>query len=396
MAWYNNFGYWVSEKLNPAQPYYTEKTVGSNEPTFTYQQAYETLEVVNRGTNIIVDDVSEIDFMVGDSLGIDPKQKGVRKVQVDRVLNKQPNPYQDLSSFRRNCIIDYIIDGNIFIFWDAPASAMYHLPASSMKIHASEKTYVDHYTYNEDVKFKPNEIIHIKENSFRSIYRGTSRLHPALKTMVLTNNMKSFQSNFFKNGAVPGLVIKHPSSLGPRLKQKLISSWQQSYNPDGGGRRPMILDSGMDLESVNSTNFKELDFQTAIADNEKIILKALGVPPIMLDSGNNANLKPNMRMYYLETIMPILEKMASAYEAFFGYELTADTSEITSLRPEISEQAAYYTSLVNTGLITPNEARDALGFEQMPNADDLRIPANIAGSAGNPLEGGRPTETEEN
>ena len=62
-------------------------------------------------------------------------------------------------------------------------------------------------------------------------------------------------------------------------------------------------------ETSSNINFKELDFQSAISENEKIILKALGVPPIMLDSGNNANIRPNMRMYYLETILPIVRKM---------------------------------------------------------------------------------------
>jgi hypothetical protein len=60
----------------------------------------------------------------------------------------------------------------------------------------------------------------------------------------------------------------------------------------------------------------------------------------------------------------------------------------------LSDQASYFSSLVNTGIITPNEARTVLGFDSMPGHDDLRVPANIAGSAGNPSEGGRPaTET---
>jgi len=48
--------------------------------------------------------------------------------------------------------------------------------------------------------------------------------------------------------------------------------------------------------------------------------------------------------------------------------------------------------LVNTGIISPNEARDALGFASVEGYDDLRVPANIAGSAANPDEGGRPVE----
>ena len=59
------------------------------------------------------------------------------------------------------------------------------------------------------------------------------------------------------------------------------------------------------------------------------------------------------------------------------------------------DQAQYYSALVNTGIISPNEARDHLGFDPVEGYDELRVPANIAGSAANPDEGGRPTEIDE-
>ena len=67
MAWYNNiFGRKpVEEKLNPAQQYMGKDIDSSREPTFSYELAYEDLEIVNRGVNMIVDDVSEISLRVG-------------------------------------------------------------------------------------------------------------------------------------------------------------------------------------------------------------------------------------------------------------------------------------------------------------------------------------------
>ena len=50
---------------------------------------------------------------------------------------------------------------------------------------------------------------------------------------------------------------------------------------------------------------------------------------------------------------------------------------------------------VNGGIISANEARIQLGFEPLDGQDDVRVPANIAGSAVNPDEGGRPVEQEE-
>ena len=394
MAWYDRLiGRKVEteEKLNPAQPYYDHKTEPSREKVVNYERAYEDLEVVNRGVNMIVDDASEVPVLVGGQVtGLMSVVKGIKRSRVELLLNKEPNPYQDISTFRRNLITDYLLDGNIFIYFDGVH--LYHLPANKITIHASDTTYIEKFTFNEQINYKPSEIIHIKDNSFYSIYRGVSRLKPALRTMILMRSMRDFQDNFFKNGAVPGLVLKSPNTLSEKIKERMIQSWTARYRPDAGGRRPLILDGGIEIDSVSNVNFKELDFQAAIAENEKIILKALGIPPIMLDSGNNANLRPNMRMYYLETILPIIRKMNFAMERYFGFKLKEDITDIPALQPELRDQSQYYSALVNTGIISPNEARDALSFDPVDGYDDLRVPANIAGSAANPDEGGRPVE----
>ena len=213
--------------------------------------------------------------------------------------------------------------------------------------------------------------------------------------MQLMASMRQFQDNFFKNGAVPGLVLKTPNTLSEKIKERMIQSWSIRYKPDAGGRRPLILDGGIEIDSISNTNFRELDFQQAIQENEKIILKALGVPPILLDSGNNANIRPNMRMYYLETILPIVKKFHHAFEKYFGFELAEDVTDVPALQPELRDQSQYYTALVNGGIISANEAREHLGFEPIEGHDDVRVPANIAGSAANPDEGGRPEEGEE-
>jgi len=396
MAWYDRLiGRKVQEpeleKLNPIQQYFGADTQSSREFTQSYERYYETLEIVNRSVNMLVDDVAEIPCIVNpiSSLGI---AKGVKRSKVDLLLNKEPNPFQDISAFKRNLITDYILDGNIFIYFDG--AHLYHIPADKVTIHGDSKTFVEKYTYNE-VDYSPNEIIHVKENSFHDIYRGVSRLKPAIRTMELMASMRRFQDNFFKNGAVPGLVLKSPNTLSEKIKERMIQSWISRYRPDAGGRRPLILDGGVEIDKITNVNFKELDFQSAIAENEKIILKALGIPPIMLDSGNNANIRPNMRLYYLETVLPIVRKLNFAVSRFFGFTVTEDVSDIPALQPELRDQSQYYSSLVNTGIISPNEARYKLGFDPVEGYDALRVPANIAGSAANPDEGGRPVEDED-
>ena len=304
MAWYDRFIGRREEKLNPAQYVISREegmTIDSREIVTNYRNAYEQLEIVNRAVNMIVDDVSEIPFTVGQQIvGTNNIIKNMRKSRLDLLLNKEPNPFQDVSSFKRNLIIDLLIDGNIFIYYDG--AHLYHLPADKVTIYSDDQTYVEKYSFDNSIDYSVNEIIHIKENSFNSIYRGVPRLKPAYRTMQLLTSMRNFQDNFFKNGAVPGLVLKSPNTLSEKIKERMLQAWSIRYNPNTGGRRPLILDGGLEVDALTNVNFRELDFADSIKANERIILEAMGVPPILMDGGNNANIRPNHRLYYLETV----------------------------------------------------------------------------------------------
>lgn len=205
--------------------------------------------------------------------------------------------------------------------------------------------------------------------------------------------MIQFQQNFFDNGAVPGLVLTSENVLGQSVKERMLSTWQARYNPKSGGRRPMILDGGLKVEKLSDTTFSELDFEGSISNKESAILKALGVPPILLDGGNNANIAPNLKLFYLETVVPMVRSFASAMERYYGYDLEPESEKISALQPQMSEAGNFYSTLVNNGIITPNEARTELRWDKIegdPKMDEIREPKNIAGSATDPSQGGRP------
>ncbi len=391
MTWYNPSSWFAenSEKLNPAQQLIShEQGVFINtDSVITYNQAFEKLETVNRGVNMIVSGCSSMDFDIKDKK-MDGRVSGVRQKTIAQLLNYAPNPYQSAQDFRTNIFTDFILEGNIFIYWDGVH--MYHLPASRVQIEADPKTFVAAYRYNSTIVFKPDEIIHVKDLASNSIYRGTSRLVSADRNIKILYKMLTFQEQFFENGAVTGLILTSENTLSQVAKDRTIANWQSKYSPKNGARRPMILDSGLKPVAGIADSFQEMDFDTSIKTHDAKILKALGVPPILMDGGNNANISPNLRLFYLETIIPILTKYTSAVERFFGYDIEPVTTSVSALQPELKDVAAYHSTLVNAGIISPNEARIELRYESKPGNDDLRIPANIAGSAANPSVGGAP------
>lgn len=387
---------WILNKLNPAQPAIRDNegdTIPTDPKLYDFTQAYNSLVAVRRGADMIINGAASFDFSVAEKInGITPVQGGLRKVKVGNLLNYQPNLYLDSNKFRRLLFTDLLLEGNAFIYFDG--AYLYNIPSDNMEILTDKTTYVKGYLYNSTIQFKPEEIIHIADNSSTSIYRGSPRLKSTSSTLQTRANMVAFQSNFFKNGAVPGLVLKSPNVLGDKIKQRLIESWQREYSPTKGGKRPLILDGGLDIANIADYSFREMDFEVSIGNKDQEILTALGVPPILLEGGNNANISPNLRLLYLETILPLVRQVTSAFERYFGYNLEQETAKVSALQPDMKESAAYFSTLVNGGIISPNEAREELRYEPKEGHDDLRIPANIAGSAANPAEGGRPTNNE--
>ena len=386
-------------KLNPAQEKIREihgEELVSPISVYTYRNAYNNIEVVNRGANLLSECAAGIQVDVGDKITtITPVSKNMRAQKLHTLLNFQPNPYQDANSFFRYGYLDLILEGNFFIYFDG--AHLYHLPATNVEIITDKRTFINSYKY-EEIVFQANEIIHVKENSSFSIFRGRSRLESASSSIETLQYMLNFQKSFFRNSAVPGLVLKSPNAIGKKIKERILEEWTSNFNPKTGGRRPVLLDGDLSIDKFTE-DYDKLEFSESIKDLETKLLEALGVPEVLLASGNNANISPNLRMFYLNSVLPLTERLYSSLQIFFGYDLKAITQDVQALRPELKDIANYLTSLTNAGILTRNEARESIRFvkvEDDETADQLIVPANVAGSAVNPGEGGAPPKPEEN
>lgn len=375
----------VKEKFNPVQDEIARDEgarVGSTQTKVkTVQNAYELVEVVNRCINILVDNTAMVNYDVADSLNFTGQASGMRNKTLKNILNHRPNPYMDINTFRRLIFMDFLIDGNAFIHFDG--AALYHLPACLMEVVPDSKTYINSFVYNGTHTFQANEVIFIKDNSTKSVYRGDSRVNSTIESLLTRESMLDFQKSFFNNGAVMGLIIETEEILSTKMRSRQEKEWVSKFNPKrSGGARPLILDNGSKAKSIANSNFRELAFAESIDNIEEKTCTALGVPPILLNGGNNANIKPNIELMFYTTILPMLRKFEAAYEYFFAYDIELSTHRVPALRPDQKDQSERLSALVNNGIMTGNEARVELRMEVIDdeNMAKIRIPANVAGS----------------
>ena len=395
---------WLSEKLNPAQASIASlEPYASPETIVEYEQAYREIEIVHRAIDLVVNACAEIPFIVE---GAGPAKK------VNKILNVKPNPFEDRARLFRRAFLDFMLDGNAFFYYDG--NDLYVLPANDVEVVPDPKTFVSHYNYlvsnqrssdlfgygkqtrkSDAIRFESNEIIHIMAENESSIFRGVSKVKSIIRLIELYYYMINFQRQFFKNNAVPGFVLTTDNILSKRVKERLLEAWRSTYTTIfDGARNPAILDGGLKIDKFSTINFDQLDFEDSIERIQQDMSKALGVPYVLLKSGNNANIDANQKLFYLHTIMPMLNQFCSAFSHFFnsGVDIRPDKLSVPALQPDNRTQALYYSTLVNTGIITPNEAREGLRFAKLDDHDNIRVPQNITGSATDASQGGRPVE----
>lgn len=403
---------WLSEKRNPAQTQISREepsATRNNTKSITTTNAYKGVEVFNRCVNLLIDNSCQVGYDVKEKYsftplgaGVSNATGGIRKKRLVEMLNVRPNPFMDISTFWRLVIMDFIMEGWAFVHWDG--TSLYHLPAANMEVFADKTKYINRYVYAGKVEFAPNEILFLKDNAY---VRGDStqitaypRVMSCLDGLIRRDKLLQFKEKFFDNGAVFSLVLETEAILNKKLKKRFEDEIRMDYNPKTGRSSVKVLDAGMKARTLTPTSSKDLDVSTDIIDFEKKVCVALGIPPLLLDSGNNANIRPNIDLLFYMTIIPMMKKFESVLEMFFGYDIMLDTSGIIALRPDDEKQAKAVTAKVNNGLITPNEGREELRYPKLDgqDMDTIRVPANIAGSATgvSGQEGGKPSNSSSN
>ena len=196
MADENKLGFrgWIAQKLNPAQPSIAAlEPFASPETIVDFEQAYREIEVVHRSVEMVINGCVEIPLIVE---GNSPAKK------VNRMLNHKPNPFEDRVRMFRRALLDYMLDGNAFFYYDG--QDLFLLPANDVEVVPDAQTFVSHYNYlvhnqqsndfygfgagkqtrkAEAIRFEPHEIIHIYSENENYIFRGVSKLKSILCLM---------------------------------------------------------------------------------------------------------------------------------------------------------------------------------------------------------------------
>jgi HK97 family phage portal protein len=307
------------------------------------------------------------------------------------------NPCMEMSafSFYRWTVATYEIYGEAFWYKQRDSSGQVvgllpmH-PARTM-IHRDDNGNVE-YVFTLGVASagiltaSENDVVAFLRYNPESLMRGMSRLEPLRTTLLNEDASRRATQSWWKRGARPSVILKHPGELSQGAAERLKASFDARHAGADNMGGTNVLEEGMDAQIIQ-LNAEEMQYIESRKLNMQEVCMVFDVPPPVvhiLDHATFSNITEQMRSMYRDTMSPRLEDLESTIDRSLRSEFYApgereaefDMSEV--LRGDYETRVDKALAARQSGLITGNEGRAIIGEALSENPDMDLIFANAA------------------
>lgn len=311
-----------------------------------------------------------------------------------RNILERPNPWQGGSSFFEDVAGYLMLSGNAYIEAVGPERGapreLYVLRPDRMRVLPGDGTQLVggyEYTVNgETVKFTPEQILHLKTFNPLNDWYGMSPIEAAARSIDQNNESRAWNVALLQNMARPPGALVTEQTLTEMQFERLKEDIERYYTGARNAGRPLLLEGGLDWKEMG-LNAQEIAWLEGLKLSAREIAIAFGVPPELIGDSENktySNWQESRKAFYEETILPLMDWMKAELNNWlvpkFGDSsvfIDYDKDEIEALSEDRQTMWQRAIEGVKAGIITPNEAREMLGYETVEGADLLLVSANL-------------------
>ena len=376
----------------------------SHSKKYTYEElaeeGYMKNSIVYRCVNEIAKGASSVPYMLkaGDVV--------LEEHPLLKLLDR-PNPLQSHSEFFNSIFGFLLLSGNAYVLKvgaeiGAPKE-LHLLRPDRIKIKGKGKAIPNSYeyvlggrvqeVYPVDEATGISDLKQIKLFNPLDDYYGLSPMSAAAIEVDQHNLSGKHNINLLSNGARPsGAVIFKPQddagisvNLSEAQRQQLLTDLNNRFSGTNNAGRPLLLEGDFDWREMGLSP-RDMDFMNMKHMAATDIALCFGVPSQLVgvpDAQTYANVAEARLALYEETIIPHLRKIESDLNEWLvpmfgeGLNFSFDIDKIPALAERTRKIYENITSAVREGIMTRNEAREAIGLTPMDGADDLYISATL-------------------
>jgi HK97 family phage portal protein len=132
----------------------------------------------------------------------------------------------------------------------------------------------------EDV-LDPADVLHFPSLGFDGLKSMSMIRYAARNAVSLAMSADEYSNAFFRNGARPDFVLRHPGVLKDDAVDKLRETWARRYGGVYNAHMPAVLTGGMEVEQLTMSAEDAQLISTRGMQIEEIA-RLFGVPPFMI------------------------------------------------------------------------------------------------------------------
>lgn len=222
--------------------------------------------------------------------------------------------------------------------------------------------------------YATEEIIRISQFNPYNWLSGIANYQPA--QIAMTQDMESdvFNSQLFKNNAIPSGILSTEAEITPDKKREMLSHWYETYG-GGNAQRVAMLSRGLKYQHIG---LSQVDMQYKDMKNflQEQITAVYGLNKIALgkyEHINMATIIEGRKMLWQDTYLPLAELITEALNAQWiryidkNLRIKFDVSGIPALRADYTTRAQSAAVMVSQMFLAPAHA---MRINEIPVSDE--------------------------
>jgi len=325
------------------------------------------------------------------------KRRGVEH-PIESLLNVKANPEMSGFQYRTYLWTQVLLRGAhhamIVRNKNKQETALWPLPSAQMTRKRTEGGAL-YYELNKGgtVQVIPgSEVFYVPDLITNHEGDGMSRIEAHAEAIGANQAAEKHSALWFKNGARQSVILETPERLTDDSLRRLRESWAEQYTGIDSSHKPAILEQGLKMSPLGLKPQDSQLLETRVFNDEQIAMM-YGTPPSMIgltakSTSWGTGIAEQVLGWQKFTVGPLGNQLEGRAQVAFlndpALEIRHDYSEL--LRSDFKTLAEALKSLVQGGLMTPNEGRVPLDLDPMPTTgNDLlvqqqMIPLQLAGT----------------
>ncbi len=308
-----------------------------------------------------------------------------------RVLRRRPNAYMKPAAFRRMLQNRVLFRGNAYglIVRGSLGDVISILPLDSDRTTPRQLDTMEIvYEYRRKdgglIVYPQKDIFHLMGLTHDGI-TGVSVLSYARHAIGLSIDTETHGRALFANGARPGSALETDGALSDEAIERLTNSLE-NYMGAENAHKTMVLEQGLKFKPITMT-MEDAQFIETRKFSRTDIAMFFGVPPHMIgdtekSDGSGKNLEERSRSFVQYT----LEDWLTAWEDAINTDLIdfdrdpdlfARFNRNALLRGDLAARQKFYQSMLQWGVLNPNEVRALEDTNPREGGDDYLPPPNM-------------------